>query len=317
MRSPIHFFSLIALLVLTLPHVGCAAQGGLPGQVAALELAVANLQAQLTTIATLQTTVNNNLQSQLNTANAEILALQTQVGALSGLATNSVLALDGKLTLGNHNGHPAAVFTGVNVQVVNGTGQTENTANGLGNLIVGYDSLRFDSDYPSCSIGPHTEENPCEEAGGTWAVNHRSGSHYIIVGDLHNYSAYAGVLFGTFHQSNKANASVVGGRWGTASGAAATVSGGYHNTASGGFASVSGGEDNTASGPSATVSGGKWHTASGQLATVSGGQGNTAIGVNASVSGGENNTASGDHSSVLGGLNQNAGAPHQTIPILP
>ena len=54
---------------------------------------------------------------------------------------NSVLALNGKLKLAQQNGYKTALFTGVNVQVVNGLGKTD-IINGLGNLIVGYNAPR-------------------------------------------------------------------------------------------------------------------------------------------------------------------------------
>jgi hypothetical protein len=57
-------------------------------------------------------------------------------------------------------------FRGVNVHVVNGTGTTDGTVNGLGNLIVGYNELRS-------------------------TPNDRTGSHNIVVGPRHNYSSYS------------------------------------------------------------------------------------------------------------------------------
>ena len=55
-------------------------------------------------------------------------------------------------------------MTGANVQIVDGTGDTGGTPNGLGNLIVGYNASSGDT---------------------------RTGSHNLVVGDLHTYTSYA------------------------------------------------------------------------------------------------------------------------------
>ena len=90
-------------------------------------------------------------------------------------------------------------FSGVNVQVVNGTGSTGGDGNGLGNLVVGYQELRT-----------------ADEDDETDDTNDRSGSHNLVVGLANNYSIFAG--------------QVVGGR-NTISGLYSTVSGGFNNTA--------------------------------------------------------------------------------------
>ena len=63
-------------------------------------------------------------------------------------------------------------FSGVNVQVVNGTGTTDGPGNGLGNLVVGYQELRED-----------------DENDETDDRNLRSGSHNLVVGKANNYSS--------------------------------------------------------------------------------------------------------------------------------
>ncbi len=98
-------------------------------------------------------------------------------------------------------------ISGVNVQLVNSIGSTE-TANGVGNLIVGY-------------------QKPRPEA------NNRTGSHNIIVGDQHDYSSHGGLVAGLMN---------------TISGPFSSVSGGYHNTASGDGSSVSGGQGRSSTG---------------------------------------------------------------------
>ncbi len=126
---------------------------------------------------------------------------------------------------------------GANLHVVNGTGSTE-TANALGNVIIGYNEERITG-------------------------NDRSGSHMLVVGTELNYTQYGGVVVGDMN---------------TTSGPFSSVSGGFANTASGTHSSVSGGVSSTASGQRSSVSGGAANTASGARSSASGGNGNTASG---------------------------------------
>lgn len=102
------------------------------------------------------------------------------------------------------------LFSGLNVQIVNGTGSTNGAVNGLGNLIVGYNQARDGADEIE-----------------------RTGSHNLIVGDGHDYKSYGGFVAGL---SN------------TISGAYSSVSGGLRNVASGDYSAVSGGHFKTAEG---------------------------------------------------------------------
>jgi hypothetical protein len=178
-------------------------------------------------------------------------------------------------------GRPEVVITGANLRIVNGLRGTA-TANGLGNLIVGYNEPRD---------GGHNE---------------RTGSHNVVVGIGHNFSGFGGLVAGRQNEIRGAFTAVSGGFDNTASGESASVSGGIFNRASGQSSSVSGGFDNTASGNAAAVSGGDGNTASGNAAAVSGGHGNTATGYTAAISGGEANMARGFSASVSGGRNRKA-----------
>ena len=229
------------------------------GRIAALEA----------TIASLQTTITD---------------LQNRLAAVEG---NSVLALDGYLTRDvDDYGYDRALFSGLNVQVING--ETQDTINGLGNLIVGYNN-------------PHPFSND------------KSGSHNLVTGDEHHYSSYGGFLAGWRNISNNIFTSVSGGEYNTASGEYTSVSGGSSNTASGFNSSVSGGIGNTSSASGSSVSGGIRNTASGFNSSVSGGWNNTASGLDSSVSGGINNTASGDFSSVSGGTSNVATGENSSV----
>jgi hypothetical protein len=177
-------------------------------------------------------------------------------------------------------GLPEVRITGANLRLVNGLRATA-TANGLGNLLVGYNEPR---------------------QGG----NVETGSHNVVVGQGHNFSSFGGLVVGRQNEISGAFAAISGGFDNTASGASAAVSGGIFNRASGASAAVSGGFDNTASASATSVSGGRGNTARGESATVSGGHGNTASGHTAAISGGQANTASGFISSISGGRNQTA-----------
>jgi len=138
-------------------------------------------------------TVISSLQASLNAANAKITTLQSKMTAVQA---NSVLSLDGNLIYTvDANGYATAQFTGVNVQVINGVDQT--TANGLGNLIVGYNNARPAFNRNVCSDGQYTTQTACQGAGQIWAANHKTGSHNLVAGDGNSYSQTGGVVFGS------------------------------------------------------------------------------------------------------------------------
>jgi trimeric autotransporter adhesin len=205
-------------------------------------------------------------------------------------------------------------LTGVNLQIVNGSGTTES-ANGLGNLIVGYNRARDSTEVTALG------------------KDDRTGSHNIVVGSADNYTSFGGLVIGAKNSISGTYASVSGGYENVASGGGSSVSGGSGNKATNKGASVSGGGDNVALEAWASVSGGHNNKASGLLASVSGGTGNIASGGDSSVSGGRNNKAQGDYSyvgggggdaadsgnvafahysSILGGLGNVAGDPNKT-----
>jgi hypothetical protein len=203
----------------------------------------------------------------------QIVNLWGRVSALERTLTH-VTSVTGE------EGRPEVRITGANLRLVNGLRATA-TANGLGNLLVGYSE-------------PRQGENV------------QTGSHNVVVGQGHNFSSFGGLVVGRQNEIRGAFAAVSGGFDNTASGASAAVSGGIFNRASGESAAVSGGFGNTASASAAAVCGGDGNTASGESATVSGGHGNMANGHTAAISGGEANTARGFTSSVSGGRNHTA-----------
>jgi hypothetical protein len=170
-------------------------------------------------------------------------ALEAQVAALSA----EVDALQAMLAGVSRDGD-TLLFTGMNLQVVNGTGTTGGEPNGLGSVIIGYN-----------------EVNPDALRGS------RVGSHYLVIGEGHAYTRYAGIITGYRNTASGVYSSVTGGFFNTASGQGSSVTGGYDNTASGAYSSVTGGYLNTASGHASSVTGGYNNTASGEKSSVLGG----------------------------------------------
>ena len=227
----------------------------------------------------------------------------TSAGA--GELVNRVAQLEAKLegvSRGTdlNTGKDTIRFSGMNVQIVNGTGSTIASPNGKGNLIIGYNEVR---DEENAAV-------PCPSDVNTefWC-NRRGGSHMLVIGWRNNYSSFGGMVVGEFNETSGTLSSVSGGQDNIASGSRASVSGGRFNIASGEQASVSGGSDNEASGKLASVSGGFLNQAgSGVTSSVCGVYNNQASGTNASVSGGSSNKAMGENSSVSGGYQRTVGA---------
>ena len=284
----------VALALLSLSGVSMAGPvNGLVGFTAGTPAKAAEVNGNFNAV---KTAVDDN-DRRIQTLEAKIAALEAKLLSVS---------------LETVNGNATVRFMGVNVQVVNGQGITAS-ANGTGNLIVGYDEADTSGKY-HCTIGSNSatgaetiDSNTCSLAGGNWTnAGFKSGSHHIVTGYFNNYASYGGVVFGAWNTSNNPFANVLGGSDNTASGNLASVSGGQRNTASAVDSSVSGGTDNKASGGPASVSGGANNTANGYGASVSGGSGNTANGYYTNVSGGIQNTVTGNNGSVSGGFNNTA-----------
>lgn len=82
-------------------------------------------------------------------------------------------------------GYRTVRFSSVNLQVVDGTGKTQkgrDDTNGLGNIVIGYNEERVGR--PLCSLGQYRDEGECTFNGGEWVVNHKSGSHNLVVGQV-------------------------------------------------------------------------------------------------------------------------------------
>lgn len=183
-------------------------------------------------------------------------------------------------------------LSGVNLQIVNGTGSTL-TKNGAGNLIIGYQEVRGPDDFEP--------------------ANDRSGSHNLVIGLRHNYSAIGGLIAGLHNSVTANHGSVTGGSSNRASGIAAAIPGGSFNRATGSRALVAGGAQNHASADFSTLVGGQLNSATGGFATGIGGggpfpqNGNQAAGDFSVVAGGGSNHANGHWSFVGGGAENSTG----------
>jgi hypothetical protein len=105
-------------------------------------------------------------------------------------------------------------FSGMNVQVNDGSGGTGGAVNGLGNLIVGYNENNYSAT--------------------------RTGSHNLVVGIDHEYTSFAGLVAGRRNTISGSNSSVSGGYQNTASGSRSSVCGGQGNDASAMYSSAIG-----------------------------------------------------------------------------
>ncbi|MDP2308302.1 MAG: hypothetical protein Q8P18_19945 [Pseudomonadota bacterium] len=155
---------------------------GLDARMASAESDIDTTSASLATLSTSVTSVTSaatSLDTRLGAAELDIAALESAPGAeldptLEALLT--YLAVD--------DASDTITFSGANLFVNNGAGATA-TNNGFGNLVVGY----------------------AESSGDT-----RTGSHNLVVGPLHSWSSYGGLLAGYDNVVAAPYATVSGGQ---------------------------------------------------------------------------------------------------------
>jgi hypothetical protein len=282
------------LVGLLAPLSASADEGGLPGEIAALQAQVAALQKQVTTQQTQLAAVQSKLAAvQSNKA----LGLGPFVSVISGL-------VDGV------NG-PHIYFTGANIHIVSGSGATDDKGNplGLGNLIIGYDE----------DPGSYIDRSPFNNLPLSPLVSgDRGGSHNLVIGAANRFTqtAFGGLVVGTANSIKGYGTSVTGGAGNTVPDYGSSVSGGFLNTAGGFYSSVSGGTFNSTAGIAYnSVSGGNDNVAgvheggtSGWFTSVSGGSGNVAIGNYSSITGGSGNTTYDLNTTITGGTSNIAGS---------
>jgi hypothetical protein len=176
----------------------------------------------------------------------QLLINQTELLQTVSTQQEYIQQLQGYISITNQT----VLISGANLQVVSGAGETSSLVNGTGNIIIGYNE----------------GDN-----------NNKSGSHNLIVGPMHSYSSFGGVVFGSMNEVSGIYSVVLGGNNNVASGLLSTVSGGMANTAIEEQSSIFGGSSNIASGWRSTVLGGQQNTASAWYSTVVGDAWNTFL----------------------------------------
>ena len=182
--------------------------GGVNQRLAALEAAVAQLSADLAAETAARQAADAALQAAIDAASGgtPVPAVLTELANYVTINPNTINGLAG----------PHIIFTGANLHIRNGQGGTYFGATGVGNLIVGYNSI---------VVGTET----------------RSGSHNVVIGDAHSYPSIGGFLAGFGNGAMGIATSVSGGSFNSAVGQMSTVSGGINNTTPAMDSAVSGG----------------------------------------------------------------------------
>jgi hypothetical protein len=157
---------------------------------------------------------------------AQFAALQAQVAALqqevAALQHNPALALGPFVTVNvnpvNDIVAPTIVFHGVNIQLVNGMGQTGLT-NGLGNLILGY------GEEAKLGVGTQWQYS---------GPGDRMGSHNMMLGVYNKYksAAVASIVGGTENEVNAGSCFVFAGQRNEALAGGTTIIAGEMNSTS-------------------------------------------------------------------------------------
>lgn len=152
-----------------------------------------------------------------------------------------------------------------NLQVVNGTGNTES-ANGLGNIIIGYNEVI----------------NLCA----------RDGSHNIVLGFDNAYQSWSGFVSGSDNLINDPFDMCLSGFSNRAFGENNILIGGRDNLTTGVNNVIVAGDLHTISGDNSVILGGREHTITpaGDYDTITGGEGHTISGSFGSISGGDSHS---------------------------
>lgn len=246
-----------------------------------------------------------------------VAALQAENTALKARVTtleaNNIAGLSSVLSYDANTKN--VLFSGVNVQIVNGLNDTR-ALNGKGNLIIGYNEVWTNPRTSYCSNGSFKTQSECVSPY-VWGINQRSGSHNLILGSSNDYTMWGSIITGVENTANNFESFILGG-WGNvvsasgggilsgsgniASGPNSTIVGGWNHSTSGLFSTITGGSHNTSSSDGSSVLGGFNNSASGKHSTITGGSDNTSSANASSVTGGFFNLANGNQSSISGGI---------------
>ena len=216
------------------------------------------------------------LADSLTDATADLAVLSTgteaQAAHLDDLE-GRVQSADEFLAFVTIDGMDNVVFSGTNILINNGTGETTEP-NGKGNLFLGYNAYEDEV---------------------------RTGSHNLIIGDHNAFSATAGLIVGDHHQVMGHGSAVIGGEQNILNGDGSVILAGYTSDVSSDLAVAVGGAHNTVAATYGLALGGYNNAVLAEFATAGGGQENVASGGYALAMGGALNIASGESSTVAGG----------------
>lgn len=172
------------------------------------------------------------------TAGQPVISGGTSATPACGAGTTPVLAPT--YVASGVGGKPTVEFNAINVQVISGTGLTNGTPNGEGNLIVGY------------------AENPSGFS--------RTGSNDLVVGYNNGWTSFGQLVGGATNSATSPFATVFGVA-NSASGVGSLVAGDA-NHATGTESSVLGGKGNTSGGSWSSVLGGSARHATGSCQSI-------------------------------------------------
>jgi len=298
----------VALLIVALSstaHAGCPSTLPLPiltnclsnqfstmeDSLAAAQARIADLEAEL---AATDGTIGS-LEAELAVLQADYLTSDALSGVTSDITLLQAEVDDLENEIVYDLGDYVSVSTSRNIVYVadanlhirDGSGGTDGSTNGLGNLIIGYD----------------------EDDG----ADDKSGSHNIILGEDHSYSGYGGIVSGHNNTISGRDASAIGGQTNTVTGDNAVTIGGQTTLVDGWSAAALGGTGNIASGLTAAIVGGQDNEALSSQSVVVAGRENISDGGSALIAGGEDNFTDASRGTVIGGRENYAGGNYSLV----
>lgn len=187
------------------------------GAVTSLTTELKGLQGQNQSLLGRVTTLEGEvatLNGQVSTLNGQVATLDGQVSTVNGQVStlNPEVSSLQSLLVGVSRSGSTLQFSGMNLQVLSGSGSTDGPVNGLGNLIIGYN----------------------KQPGS------QTGSNNLVLGEGQTFTSYGGIIAGQNNVLSGPFADVFGDG-NRASANSASVLGGENNDATGSTSSILGG----------------------------------------------------------------------------
>lgn len=262
------------------------------------QVKTADLALNAVTLDNLSVSLRNTINDLVATVEAQGLIIDAQAEILEHFElTNQLDPIDNRIE------YPTIEISGANLRIVNGLGSTEDK-NGLGNLIIGYnDGLGVFS----CSIPSYDNQTDCQDNGGSWHGNFRTGSHNVVFGAANSYTSTASLVAGATNAVHGVS-QIAGGDHNIIEGySGKSVVFGANNRVEGEQSAILGGSDNLMTGNMSTISGGSANTIKGYMSSITAGD-NNVIEANSfvsSITGGSSNTIEGLYGNTISGGNLN------------